>query len=181
MKKFLIALSLVLTLFASNSQASVISEIQGLDLVSGQTKSIQIDSEKQTVLIFMSPVCPCSQSHESIVEQLQKSYPNVNFIGIHSNANEPLDLAQKHFHNKFSFPVIRDAESKIADQLGALKTPHAFIIKNSEIVYSGGIDNSHIAEKATKPYLQIALSQLAQGKNPEPKQVRTLGCVIQRP
>ena len=77
--------------------------------------------------------------------------------------------------------VIADPELRLADQFGALKTPHAFVLSTKgELLYRGGVDSSSIAERADRHYLRDALTAIAAGKEPEIKEARALGCVIQR-
>jgi hypothetical protein len=88
--------------------------------------------------------------------------------------------------NYNSFVTVTEEEAlkdaKIADQFGALKTPHAYIVNGTgKIIYSGGVTNSTNGPNATKQLLKEALLSVKAGKNPEPSEVRTLGCVIARP
>jgi hypothetical protein len=76
---------------------------------------------------------------------------------------------------------LQDQDAKIADEFAALKTPHAFIVNGQgEIVYSGGVTNSANALSSTKEYLREALLSVSKGENPNPREVRSLGCVIAR-
>ncbi|NBX76920.1 MAG: thioredoxin family protein [Proteobacteria bacterium] len=157
--------------------------LSGTDLRTGHGVSVNPkEGAKGTVVLFLSAVCPCSKSHEKGLEALAQEFSQFKFVGVHSNADENGELARRHFQKAgFSFPVIQDENSKIADDFRALKTPHAFIIgPQGECWFNGGVDNSNDSTQATEHYLRAALLDLQNGKEPKEKQVRTLGCVIRR-
>lgn len=159
---------------------------EGVDLVT--QKSVTFDpknldtNSKAAVVVFLSAKCPCSKSHERVLRTLVKEFPDMSFLGVHSNADEDLPSAKKHFAKaQLPFPVIQDADSKIANELGALKTPHAFILdRTGNILFNGGVDESKDAEKAQTHFLANALTAVRAGKKPKDKFARTLGCVIKR-
>jgi alkyl hydroperoxide reductase subunit AhpC len=168
------------------AQASVPQEIAGLDLVSKKSVSIPLTtSGKNTVLVFLSAVCPCSASHEPVLKKLSEEFGSANFrfIGIHSNSDEDIWVAQEHFRKAgISFPVIQDAGAKLADAFGALKTPHVFVLgTKGDVLYQGGVDDSSDAARAKKPYLRDALASIQAGKAPSVRETRSLGCAIKRP
>lgn len=141
------------------------------------------DEIQGTVLIFMSSVCPCSQSHEKKIVELIRRYPQFQFIGVHSNNEEDLTFAKAHFKNS-SIPFLafaNDREQILANRFGALKTPHAFVVDRSgQTVYRGGVDNSHDAGKASTDYLENALRDVIAGRPVKLAETKPLGCVISR-
>ncbi|MBU6376777.1 MAG: redoxin family protein [Bdellovibrionales bacterium] len=141
-------------------------------------------TDKALVLAFVSSRCPCSASHENELKRLAEAYSQkgFRFVGIHSNQNENPDEARVHFRaSKLGFPIIRDTGAQIANQLGAIKTPHVYVIHpDGRILYQGGVDDSQIQQTASKHYLANALAQLTAGQDPEPSKTRALGCVISR-
>ena len=140
------------------------------------------NSDRPTLLIFLSARCPCSMSHEETLRTLAEDFSEFRFIGIHSNTDEPAQESREHFQKaNLPFPVLQDEHAKLADLLGAFKTPHVFIIgKTGDILYQGGVDNSHNPARATQPYLRNALLAV-RAKNPvEVAQARALGCIIKR-
>lgn len=157
--------------------------IEGPDLL--KETMVQLDPKaepKPAVVVFLSAVCPCSASHEPTLTHLSKEFPAFRFVGIHSNVDESVAMARQHFVKAaLPFPIIQDNHARIASELGAFKTPHAFIFSRSgEILYTGGVDNSHFAERASKHYLKEALVAIASGREPAEKENRTLGCIIKR-
>jgi peroxiredoxin len=160
-------------------------QIGGMDLVRGH--SVQVDFKQArlaTVVLFLSSRCPCSASHQITLEKLSKEFTpqGFRFVGVHSNADEEEGIAKEYFKNSgLTFPVIQDRKCGIADALGAFKTPHVFVLgSDGEVLFQGGVDNSHISNQANKHYLKDALALIAEGKKPSQKEVRVLGCEIRR-
>jgi peroxiredoxin len=170
----------------SESWGAAPAEISGLDLTKGKNLLIDLKKPKLgTVVAFLSTRCPCSASHQPVLNEIYKEFvpAGFQFIGIHSNANEDLEEAKAFFKKAgLAFPVIQDDQSALADRYQAFKTPHVYIISpTQEILFQGGVDNSKLAEKATRFYLKDALQAIRQGKKPPEKEVRVLGCEIKRP
>lgn len=152
------------------------------------SKQIKVELNKAplaTVLAFVSNQCPCSQSHEAELKELAAIYTpkGFQFFGIHSNADEPAEKAREYFQaSSLGFPIIQDSHSELADEWGAYKTPHVFIISRSgETLYMGGISDSQFFGGARKKYLRNALEELASHREVSIKQTTSIGCVIRRP
>lgn len=158
------------------------ADVKGADVVNGKTVALPLQARKGIVAVFLSAVCPCSNSHLQELASLSKEHPDYVFVGIHSNTDEKKETTQKYFENaKLPFPVIQDNGAKIADEFKAYKTPHAFVMKtNGEIVYQGGISSSHDFGSADRKYLREALDDLEKNRPVQTPEGRTLGCVISR-
>ncbi len=174
------------TLCSEGLSSEVPQQISGLDLVSGKSVHyILNESSRATVVVFMSTRCPCSASHQRVLNQLVVDFgqKGIRFVGIHSNANESLEEARQYFSQaNLIFPVIQDSGSVLAAQLEAFKTPHVYVLSSkTEILFQGGVDNSKVFEKATRHFLRDALIEIAQDRMPKEKSVRVVGCQIQRP
>ncbi len=159
--------------------------LKGKDLLSGKDLEIRLEAvPRASVLLFLSAKCPCSASHEGVLRELVQDFSALGFqfIGIHSNGDEPLDWTRAHFErSQLPFPLLRDEGALLANRFGAFKTPHVFVVNaQGETLYQGGVDDSHQASRAKKPYLRKALAAIVGGEKPDPAQTRTLGCVIQR-
>ncbi|MFM8315994.1 MAG: redoxin domain-containing protein, partial [Deltaproteobacteria bacterium] len=157
--------------------------IAGTNLTTGQFFSTsQASQTKGTVVVFLSAKCPCSQNHESSLKTLAKEFSEFTFVGVHSNTDEAETLASEHFKNAaLPFPVIQDRDSKLANEFGALKTPHVFIVgPQGQCWFNGGVDDTKDASKAKEFYLKNALLDIKEGKEPKQKTARALGCTIKR-
>lgn len=180
MKSYLILLTL---LFSTGVQALTLQSFKANDIINKKELSFAFPSQhKNTVVVFVSAKCPCSASHEEILKNLSKDYKEFNFVGVHSNSDETPDVTFKHFsESALPFSVIQDEKNTLANKLGALKTPHAFVLnQNGEVIYQGGVTDSHVGPNAKKQFLKEVLEDLRQGKEPRHKEGRALGCYIQR-
>lgn len=155
--------------------------------IAGDSKPVELSQKESDywVVTFVSSRCPCSAAHEARLKELAERYKasKFSFLGVHSNADETQDEARAHFEKaRFPFPVLSDRHGQWAHALGALKTPHAYIIdaRSGSIVYQGGVDDSTHPDRASRFYLAEALEDLAAGKAPRLSQTRALGCQIKR-
>lgn len=165
------------------ARSALAAPIEGGDLLTGEAKSIDFKSAKLgTVVVFMSSHCPCSASHEPVLKELAAKYPDFRFVGIHSNTDESAGETKSHFQaSALPFAILQDSHAKIANELKAFKTPHAFIFNPSgEKLYEGGVTDSHVATNAHKHFLADALEDIKNGQKPRVSSGRTLGCVIAR-
>lgn len=162
-------------------------EAQALVLPSLNTypsgKERNLNSEKKTkVLVFLSKTCPCTQQNIPYINELSRSYPEIDFIGVHSvkNATEK-DIEEIRQNYKAEFPILDDHDLKMADSLKANRTPQTFILdKNNNVLYSGGVTDRTNPYSAKKLYLKNALTELANNQIISEKETRSLGCVILR-
>lgn len=155
--------------------------VSGHDLFSGKPVSFSTTEQQGLVLVFLSAVCPCSNSHVQELNSLSKAHPEFLFVGIHTNLEEKT-LTQKYFQAvNLPFPILRDQSGKLATELKALKTPHAFVIQaKDKIVYQGGVSSSHDSSKADHHFLRDALEDLKKKQPVRTPFGRTLGCAISR-
>jgi len=183
--KTLLGWSPILSLVALSANADIPSKIEGTDRLSSTSSKYEFTTaSRATVVAFISANCPCSASHEAALEALHRKYEPLGFkfIGVHSNQDEPAAKAAEHFRaSPIRFQILSDSDAKYADIFGALKTPHVFVVSpNGEILYQGGVDDSHTAAEAKNHPLADALAKIAGGEKPEISRTRTLGCVISR-
>jgi peroxiredoxin len=164
-------------------QASVFpTKISGKDYSGLNREMVEIGKKKAIVVVFLSAKCPCSNSHIEELIKLNDDFPDFSFVGIHSNMDEPDSQSQEYFKKlKLPFPVMQDLEAKYADQFAAFKTPHSFILNSKgEILYQGGVSNSHDIKKSDKLFLREALEDITKGQKIRNPEGRTLGCFIVR-
>lgn len=154
--------------------------VSGKDLSSGQ--ELRVAGKKGTLLAFLSARCPCSGNHLQPLKTLAAEHPGVAFVGVHSNADEPSAEAKKYFEKAaLPFPVIQDEGAKLADEYGAQKTPHVFLLSaEGKVLYRGGVTGSNSAASDSEQYLGDALADLEAGREIRRPHGRTLGCVIAR-
>jgi hypothetical protein len=153
-------------------------------LVGGAALAVPVDPRPEalrrfggaagTVVVAVSPTCPCSRSHEPVLERLAERYDPFGFVGLRS-AEAP--SAEYFGRRALPFPVV--AAPGVARALSALKTPHVFAFERTgQLRYRGGVDDSLDAERATKPYLADAPEALSKGRAPTVVETRPLGCRV---
>ena len=158
------------------------SEVTGVDIFKASPISLSVEKHKGLVLVFLSAKCPCSDSHINEMKALSKDYPDFAFGAIHSNVDEEISTSKTYFERvNLPFPVIQDQNLQLADRFHALKTPHAFVLKaNGDILYQGGVSNSHTFSKADRKFLREALDDIDHNRPVTTPEGRTLGCAISR-
>ncbi len=136
------------------------------------------------VLIFISVQCPVSNGYNERMKKLAEDYQarGINVIGINSNVTEPISAVKTHAADKhFTFTVLKDDGNKIADRLGATRTPEAYVIDaNGKLVYHGRIDNAQNTANITSNDLRDALDELLSGKAISKTGGAAFGCSIKR-
>lgn len=140
------------------------------------------------VLAFLGTECPLAKLYGTRLEQLQKKYKprGVAFVGINSNAHDSLaEVAAYAKAHGITFPILKDLENRVADQVGASRTPEVFVLDPDRIIrYSGRIDDQYgvgySREKPTRSELAEAIDQLLAGKQVTMPRVEAVGCLIGR-
>src|SRR5437868_4826875 len=136
------------------------------------------------VIIFIATRCPVSNAYNDRMEKLAQDYKakGVNVIGINSNNIEPATEVKSHASEKhLTFAILKDDGNKIADRLGATRTPEAYVIDASgKLVYHGRIDNSQNTANITANDLRDALDEMIAGKPVTKTGGAAFGCSIKR-
>lgn len=85
-------------------------------------------------------------------------------------------------HEKgFNFPFLKDADGAIAARIGAISTPHVFVLDAARrLVYKGRIDNTRDPMRATSSDLENALRDLFAGVPVAVPETAPFGCAIVR-
>lgn len=137
-----------------------------------------------SVLIFISVQCPVSNGYNERMEAMAQGYAKrgISVIGINSNAGEGADAVKAHAAEKhFTFTVLKDNGNKIADKLGATRTPEAYLLDaNNKLVYHGRIDNSRDESQVNATELRDAMDALLAGKPIVKTTALAFGCNIKR-
>src|ERR1041385_5922662 len=138
-----------------------------------------------TVLIFIAVQCPVSNGYNERMEKLAQDYKarGVNVIGINANTTESAAEVKAHAQkNNLTFPILKDDGSKIADMLGATRTPEAYFLDvNNKLLYHGRIDNSRDITQVKSNELRDAIEAVLSGKPVAKTTANAFGCSIKRP
>lgn len=152
----------------------------------GTSRSLaSLKGKNGTVLIFIAVQCPVSNAYNERMGKIAQDYKarGVSVVGINSNAPESATDVKEHAaNNHLTFPILKDNGSKLADTLGATRTPEAYFLDaNNKLLYHGRIDNSRDNSQVNSSELRDALEATLAGK-PVPKATaNAFGCSIKRP
>ena len=137
-----------------------------------------------TVLLFISVQCPVSNAYNERMEKLAQDYTDkgIAIIGINSNVAEDAAAVKAHAAEKgLTFTILKDAGNKVADKLGATRTPEAYFLdNNNKLIYHGRIDNSQNSSAIESNDLRQALDSTLSGKTVEKPEAKAFGCTIKR-
>ena len=137
-----------------------------------------------TVLIFVSTQCPVSNMYNERMQKIAEEYKakGISVVGINSNKPETADEIKSHAAEKnLTFPILKDSGARVADRLGATRTPEAFFLDaQSRLVYHGALDNAQNPVMVNTHHLRNALDAVIAGKAVERPEVKAFGCSIKR-
>ena len=153
--------------------------------VNGKEQSLNtLKGNKGTVLIFVAVQCPVSNAYNERMEKLAQNYKarGINVIGINANSTEDVSAVKAHAaQNNLTFPILKDPGNKIADRLGATRTPEAYFLDpNNKLLYHGRIDNSKDVSGVNSSELRDAMDAALAGKPIEKTSAMAFGCSIKR-
>ncbi len=143
-----------------------------------------LEGKNGTVLIFIATQCPVSNAYNERMEKLAQEYKarGINVIGINANSTETAADVKAHAAKEhLTFTVLKDNGNKIADALGATRTPEAYLLDaGNKLVYHGRIDNSRDESQVVSSELREALDAMLQGKPVAKTTANAFGCSIKR-
>jgi peroxiredoxin len=153
--------------------------------VDGTEKALSsLKGKNGTVLIFISVQCPVSNAYNERMEKLAQDYKakGIAVIGINSNSTEDAAAVKAHASAKgLTFTILKDSGNKVADKLGATRTPEAYFLDASnKLVYHGRIDNNQNASLIESNDLRSAIDASLAGKPVEKTEAKAFGCSIKR-
>jgi peroxiredoxin len=201
-KSFLFALALALSLSAAalsnitvkalaadtvsepGSVGSVVADFKLPDVDGHEHTLSSVKGKNGTVLIFIGVQCPVSNAYNERMEKLAQEYKarGINVVGINANSTESASDVKAHAAiNNLTFLILKDNGNKIADALGAQRTPEAYVLDGgNKIVYRGRIDNARNAGSVTASELREAVDAVLAGKPVAKSSVPAFGCSIKR-
>ena len=203
MKTVLLALSLLASA-AFSVDVSEVLEIgskapladQKMMDVSGNELSLDdIKKENGLLVVFSCNTCPFvvggkgegwEGRYNDIYDICQKQ--EIGMVLVNSNeakrdGDDSLEEMKAHAKEEgYKSYYVVDQKSALADAFGARTTPHIYMFNNKmELAYKGAIDDSVDSSVNVKePWLNNAISNLAEGKKIDPNSTKNLGCSIKR-
>lgn len=152
----------------------------------GQNHQLSSYRGKVVMIHFWSATCPFVVRYDERLKQITADYQDkdVAVLAIDSNSNETLDQIKKVAEERnVNYPILIDPGNQIADQFGAITTPHVFIIdQEGKLVYEGAVDDQGYAEhnKVKTSYTRDALDAALSGSAVPNPQTKSVGCTVKR-
>jgi peroxiredoxin len=145
-------------------------------------------SKKATVVVFVGTECPLANLYFPTLVDMHRKYAGrgVRFLAINSNDQDSAaDVASHARERKIPFPVLKDADHRAADALGARRTPEAFLLDSGRVIrYHGRIDDqygyTYRRAAPTKTELKDAVEAVLEGKPVAIAETDARGCIIGR-
>jgi peroxiredoxin/mono/diheme cytochrome c family protein len=194
----LIGLALVLALLVSaapGQQTSVGRKVDNFTLADyrGKQHSLADYADCRAVVIaFVGAECPLAKLYGPRLAELAGEFEprGVAMLAIDANRQDSMaEIAAYARLHGIKFPVLRDENNKVADALGATRTPEVFLLDAQRVVrYQGRIDDQYgltIGSNYAKPKLTHsdlvdALNELLSGKEVSHPHQPATGCLIGR-
>lgn len=160
------------------------SNVSFLTLTGQGTLLFNLAGQKGTLLIFISVQCPVSNAYNERMAELARDYAarGFNVIGVNANRTEPADTVARHAQEHgLNFTVVKDADNRVADYLGASFTPETYLFDANWVLrYHGRIDDSKQLSAVSSRDLRAALDSVAAGKPAPVAETKAFGCTIKR-
>jgi len=173
---------------------SVGDAVQDFELksVSGEMVSLSnYEGAKGVILIFDCNTCPYSKAYRERIKDLHSKYAEKGYPVVAVQPNDPARSPGDSFDNMKSYAkehnyqhaYLYDESQEVAKRFGATNTPHVYVLKKDGgkmvVNYIGAIDNNtKDAAAADKKYVENAVDALLDGKTPETKSTKAIGCTI---
>lgn len=163
----------------------------------GNTYTLEnFQGENGTMIVFSCNTCPFVVGNDSF-EGWEKQYnelyqkaldAEIGFVLVNSNAakhdgDDSMEKMKEHAEAQgYKMSYLMDANSAVADALGAKTTPHLYVIdKDGKLVMRGSIDNSWDSERTQlETYALDAIAFLKDGTKLSNKTPLPRGCSIKR-
>ena len=140
------------------------------------------------VLAFLGTQCPLVKLYGPRLEELSQTYAErgVVFLGVNANVHDSLaEIAAYARAHGVTFPILKDAGNRLADMLGAERTPEVFVLDRERTIrYRGRIDDQYgvgyAREEPTHTELVDSIDALLAGKEIATAVTEAEGCIIGR-
>ena len=145
---------------------------------------------RPTVVVFVGVECPFANLYTPRLKELAAGLPSgaVCFLFVNSNDHDDLAaMAAFGARHGLPFPHLKDADGRVAEAFGALRTPHAFVLDAGRRVrYRGRVDDQYAPggtnrARPSRHDLAEALREVLAGRPVSVPVTPCGGCLISRP
>ena len=158
-----------------------------LDDFHGRTFSLSAVNTQATVIAFLGTQCPLAKLYAVRLNDLVQEFDGrVTVWAVNANRQDSMtELAAFAKRHQIRYPLLKDPEAKVADALGAQRTPEVFLLDDQRIMrYQGRIDDQYgvgyARPQPTRDDLRIAIQELLRGEKISVAKTEAVGCIIGR-
>jgi len=138
---------------------------------------------KATVLWFSSCTCDCVADCAQRIEALLARYAgkDVRFVAIDANPFDTVEeIAALRARLGASYPIERDVDGRTMRRVGIRASASVAIVDGEgRLRFRGAIDDDRFSP--TTSYVERAVDAILAGRNFEPHEAKTYGCVYPKP
>ena len=155
----------------------------------GRTHTLdEYSDSKVIVLAFLGTECPLAKLYGPRLASISKKYADkgVTILGVNSNRHDSITEISAYARiHKIDFPILKDLDNRIADQVAATRTPEVLILDEKRVVrYHGRIDDQYgvgyIRDEPQKPFVTNAIDDLLASRAVKTPTTEIVGCFIGR-
>jgi peroxiredoxin/mono/diheme cytochrome c family protein len=158
------------------------------DYRGAETSLEQFAAKKAVVLAFVGCECPVAKLYGPRLAKLATDFEarGVQFLGIDANQQDGISQIARFAKDAgVSFPILKDVNNVLADQLGVQRTTEVLVLDADRIVrYRGRVDDQYNVgisrTKSQRNDLSEALDELLAGKPVSKPTTPAVGCFIGR-
>jgi peroxiredoxin len=197
MKKYLLGLVLACLCCSAAAQATLewkenpaLQRIRLKKSEGGSYKLGNIHEHAATVVVFLSPECPLSETYTLTLRELHSRYKEdqIGFYGVVPGKDiSPADIERFRKTYQLDFPLLLDMDYALCGVLQPKVTPEVFLLDPwGGVKYRGAIDDrvealGKLKAVASAEYLNEALEKWLMTEPFWPIETTAIGCLIEMP
>lgn len=145
----------------------------------------QVPVPELTVYVFTTTDCPISNRYAPEIQRLASKFGSkAHFVLVYPVPTDSPDMIREH-KKKFAYSIdtVRDLDQKLIKMTGVTVTPEVALMKGSQLLYRGRIDDRYVEFGKDRPAptqrdLEAALDAALAGKPIAVKQTQAIGCIL---
>ena len=145
----------------------------------------QMPAPELTVYVFTTTDCPISNRYAPEIQRLAAKFaPKARFVLVYPVPTDSAEMIREH-KKKFAYAIdsVRDTDQQLVKLTGVSITPEVALMKGSQLLYRGRIDDRYIEFGKDRPTptqrdLEAALDAATTGKTIAVKQTQAIGCIL---
>jgi len=155
----------------------------------GRPHSLSEYSESRVVVLaFLGTECPLAKLYGPRLASISRKYAGkgVTILGVNSNRHDSITEISAYARiHEINFPILKDLDNRIADQVGATRTPEILVLDQRRVVrYHGRVDDQYgvgyIRDEPQKSFLTNAIDSLLASQPVTTASTEVVGCFIGR-